>query len=82
MYTAKINILGKSFESAGDSVLAALSGLKPNGLTKAKSVLVVSRGQKSRDRVLTPMMTARLFSPSRYVRDIALKNTSILFDGV
>jgi hypothetical protein len=77
-YSAKIKVLGKIFQSSGDSVLGALSNLKvPKG--KGMSILTISRGKESQDRILSAPQTARLFSLSPLMREIALKNVSNLF---
>jgi len=80
LYTATIRLFGKTYRGEGSSVLEALRSLNPPAAMKTVSVLTVSKGNVSKDRVLPPNATVRLFSPSRLMRDVALKNTSLLFD--
>lgn len=79
MYTATIIVLGKKYQGEGSSKEEALSKLSvPN--PKGKSILTVDSGENSRERILSPYMTARLFNPSPTVRNVALKQTASLFD--
>lgn len=78
--TASIKILGKIYTSKGKTVAEALANLQPVGVTKGSSILSISNGERSRDRVLNTIQTYRLFSPSKLTREIALKNISLLFD--
>ena len=78
-YTATLLIWGRKFDSTGASVSEAISGLRP-GNVKGKSVLTVSVGNQKRERVLSPFMTSRLFNTRGISQEVALKNTTILFD--
>jgi len=78
-YSATIKVYGKTFRATGKSVYEALENLK-HAPIKAMSVVTVKKGKLSKDRVLPPVATYRLFSPSRLMREVALKNTSLLFD--
>ena len=82
MYTATITSFGKKYSASGQTVSDALSKIEVSGVARGKSVLSVARGTNSKDRVLSPVMTSRLFSKSPIIREVALKNTSLLFDGV
>jgi hypothetical protein len=76
-YKASIRIWGKTYEAEGASISAALSSLKvPN--PKGKSILVVSKDGATKERVLSPVATSRLFSHG-LTREVALKHTSLLF---
>jgi hypothetical protein len=78
-YKATIKVLGKIYNAAGDTTREALANLKPeNG--KGMSILSISCGDKSKERILTSTQTFRLFNASPTMREIALKNTSLLFD--
>ena len=79
MITASIKVLGKTYSAQGDTVFHAIANLE---VPKAKgvSILSLSKGDNRRERVLPAVATARLFSPSKLVREIALKNMSFRFD--
>ena len=79
--TAKLLLWGKTYEAKGETPSEAIANLKvPNA--KGKSVLAVSRGDVSREKVLTSFMTHRLFNAHGLTRQVALKHASILFDGI
>lgn len=78
-YVVVLNVMGKKMESRGATVTEALQKLKPNTVGRSKGILTVSKGKESRDRVLTHMAVSRLLSPSKLAREIAIKNTSLLF---
>jgi hypothetical protein len=79
-YTASIKILGKIYSSTGNSVKEALENLKPEGKCAGISILSVSRGDVKKDKILTSMQTYRIFSPSKIMRQVALKGVNLLFN--
>ena len=79
MFSASIKVLGKVYTAKGKTVSETLANLKPDGVAKGVSVLTVSDGKNSRTKVLPTAKTCRLFSPSPLTREIALKNTSLMF---
>ena len=78
-YTASIKVLGKVYTAKGSTVSEALAKLTPDGTPRGMSILSVSNGDMKRDKVLGGVATYRLFSPSKLVREIALKNVSAIF---
>ena len=79
-YTASVSIMGKKHEATGESVLEAISNLGTvRLLPKTKSILTVSSKDTKRERVMSPIAMARLFNPSPLMRQVACKNTSLLF---
>ena len=82
VYTAKIKLLGRFYTSKGKSVVEALTNLKPEGVARGSSVLVLTKGDEVRERILPGVQTFRLFSGGRITREVALKNVSILFDNL
>ena len=82
MYTATLTSFGKKYSATGDTVIDAVSGIEVKGVVRGKGILSVARGESVKERILTPFLTARLFSKSPTIREVALKNTAILFDGV
>jgi len=79
-YTASIRVFGKTYEAKGESVRDAIEHLKLPGVVRAVGILTVSHGSKSKDKVLPANATFRLFSPSKLMREVALKQTALLFD--
>lgn len=78
-YTATIKVLNVFYKAVGVTKDEAITNLKvPKGL--GVSVLTVSNGTKSQEKVFNPIQTARLFSASPKVREAALKNTCVRFD--
>jgi hypothetical protein len=76
---AEIKILGKVFSSKGQDVKEALNNLKVGHVPKTMSVLKVKKDGGERSRVLLPKQTFRLFSPMPLMREIAIKQISLLF---
>jgi len=81
-YNASIKVLGKVYKSTGNTAKEAIENLKPIGKAAGMSVLTISRGDVKKDKILTSMQTFRLFSLSKLMREIALKNTSLMFNGI
>lgn len=78
-FVASIKVLGKTFSSNGNTALEALVSLKPE-CGKGVSVLTVTKGEKSKVKILPAPQTFRLFSASRLMREVMLKNLSMVFD--
>ena len=81
VFKASIKVLGKTYTASGETVVEALRGLK-TGVAVGMSVLTVSRGEKTKERVLGNLQTRKLFNPNSTMREFAIKNTAILFDGL
>ena len=79
-YTASLKIFGKITSSVGATLSEALASLAPQGKVMGRSILTISSGLVSKDRVLNPAQTFRLFSPNKMTREIALKNIALLFN--
>ena len=79
-YSATIKILGKIYNSTGESVREAIENLKPNGKCVGNCVLSISKGGVKIDKIITSFQVYRLFSQSKMMRDLALKNSSLLFN--
>lgn len=78
-YAAKIKILGKFYESTGQTAFEAIDNLKPDGVAKGVALLIVSKGEVKQERFLPAVQVSNLFSRSRIMREIALKNTALRF---
>lgn len=80
-YKASVIVLGKTYTAQGETISKAIEGLKP-GNCKGKSILVIENGDVRKEKILMPMTTQRLFGFSGLVREIALKNASLMFQGI
>lgn len=80
-YQASVKVMGKTFSADGDSVYAALEKLKP-GNVAGKIILSVIHGETQKDRVITMVLGRRMFNTTGLMREVALKNASLLFDGI
>lgn len=78
-YKATIKVMGKTYEATGPTIKDAISNLKPTNC-KGKGILVVSKGDKSKEKILMPALTFRLFNTFGMSKEIALKNAGLLFD--
>lgn len=79
IYHASIKIFGKLYESSGSTVFEAIQNLKPEGLARGVTVLVLRKGAVTQEKILPRLATTRLFAPSALMREIALKNTTERF---
>lgn len=78
-YKASIKVLGKVYESVGKTSKEAVENLKPDGYVKGVSLLSVTNGKVKKDKVLNAAQTFRLFSASGLVREISIKQVSLIF---
>lgn len=74
-YSATIKVFGKIYSASGETLAEAITNLKPEGLARGMSIIVVKKGEQSQEKILPRIATARLFAPSRMIREVALKNT-------
>lgn len=80
-YLASIDIqlLGRTYTAKGKTAREAIENLKAKN-TKGHSILTVSKGDIKRDKIISAPLTFKLFSESKLMREIALKNIVMLFD--
>ncbi len=78
-YKARVKILGKFYEATGDTAIEAISNLKPDS-SKGVCILTVSKGDLVKEKMIPSFQTARLFSGSRVMREVGLKNVASLFN--
>ncbi len=82
VYKATIKIFGREYKAEGATVSEALGGLKVGGASKGLGIITISKGDVSIDKVLPPRRTFQLFSASKLMREVAIKNVSLLFGGI
>ena len=80
MHEATLLLLGKTYTAKGKTPFDAISNLEPSGMARTKSVLVVARNGKKRERVLMPFVINRMFSLSPTVREVTIKNVASMFE--
>ena len=80
MYEATLLLLGKTYTAKGKTPFDAISGLNPQGMAKTKSILIVAKGKRKRERVLMPFVINRMFNLSPTVREVTTKNVASMFD--
>lgn len=77
-YRVMLRMGGKSFTADGATVAEALAKLNP-GRFRGNAILSVHTGDTSRERILGVQQTFRLFNGGRIMREVAIKNISLLF---
>ena len=50
MYEATLLLLGKTYTAKGKTPLDAMSNLEPSGMARTKSILIVAKGKRKRER--------------------------------
>ena len=81
-YTANAIVMGKKYQGKGATVSESLDNLTGMGNIKGKLILTITHDERKRERVIMPNMAFRLFSASKIMHDIALKQVSSLFSDV
>lgn len=81
MYTVSLKTMGKTHKAEGESVMEALEKIKLRAVA-GKSVLIISNGKDTVERVLPHIIARRAFTTIGMVREVALKNLSLIFQGL
>lgn len=79
-YKATLTISGVKYTATGATPVEAIGNLQPKNIKGNKGVLLVEGNGSKRERIMMPQFMQRLFTPSRLVREITLKNFGLLFD--
>lgn len=80
IYTVSMKVLGQTYSAKGATVVDALKLLVIKN-PKGKTIMTVEKGGIKKEKIIMPFILTRLFASSRISREIALKNTSLLFSG-
>lgn len=80
-YKVIASVMGKKYEALGATVGEALVKLKVMN-AKGKAILSVEKGGVRKEKILMPHLASRLFNSFGISREIAIKNTSIMFSGL
>lgn len=79
-YTAVLQFYGKPYTGKGKTVTEAIANIALKNAAKGRGILTISKGKKSKDRILQPVVVQRLFSMSPTMREVQIKHVSMLFD--
>lgn len=79
VYSANLTYFGKKYNGIGDTVIEAIASI-PVTNCKGKTILVINKGEEKKEKILTAPQSFRLFSSSKLMREIALKQVSQLFN--
>jgi len=77
---AIFKIMGKTYEAKGKSVLEAIESLKPGERRGVGVLNIIKDGEPMRDKILNRFKVNRLFNSHGLTRDIALKQSSEMFE--
>lgn len=80
-YKATVKVLGKTYSSAGSSLSEVIANLKPINC-KGRGILVITHNGLQKERILTNILTYRLFNSHGLTKDVAIKNVSLMFQGI
>ena len=81
LYKASVKVLGKTYSATGTTISDAIAHLDTGKNCKGRAILTLSKGEKSKDRILMPFHAMRLFNTMGMTREVNLKRVSTLFDG-
>lgn len=80
-YKATVKILGKIYSSTGATLLDVIRNLKPTNC-KGRGILVIEHNGSKKERILTNVLAYRLFNSHGLTKDVAIKNVSLMFQGI
>lgn len=81
IYNISIKSNGRTFTSEGKTLEEAINKIKISGGAKVVSVMTVKKGDKQKEKILSPHIAHRLFgNSSPTMKIMALKKATELFD--
>lgn len=80
-YLAEAKVLGRLYTAEGETAYEAVENLKPP-VVKGHVILTVKHGKESKERVISSIHASRVFNTQGSVRDMMLKNISLMFENV
>lgn len=75
LYTATVNALGRKYSASGATIQDALGAIDAKTV-RGKVIITVEKDGKSRERVLNPLVSSRLFGLNGMARQIVMKQVS------
>lgn len=82
VYKVSFKILGKTYEQTGDNVTEALNKFEIRNVKGVRGIMIVEHNGVRKERILMPLQATRFFSSHGLGKEIAVKNLSILFQGI
>lgn len=76
---ATLLLWGKRYEAEGETIKDAISKIAVRN-PKGKAILIVENGDKRKEKILPARHLHQLFNTHGIMREVALKNVSMLFD--
>lgn len=80
-YTVTIKSYGRKYSEIGSTVAEALGKLKA-GKVRGTALITVTKGGVIREKIVNGLLIDRIFNAGGVTREIAIKNTSLMFDGI
>lgn len=80
-YKVFAKIIGRTYEAAGMTIDEAITNLKP-GNCKGRCILTVQNGDVKKEKILMPILAFRLFNTYGISKQIALRNVTMMFQGI
>jgi len=81
-YSASIKIFGVTYTSTGSTPKECIENLKVGTKVGGICILTMTHGDKKREKMLNAQTLYRLFSASRIMREMGLKNVNLLFQDL
>ncbi len=81
-YTASIKIFGRVYTSIGFTVKEAIENMKVGTKVGGVCVMTVTKGDVKKEKILNAGQLFRLFTASRIMHEIAIKNVCSLFSDI
>lgn len=82
VYQSQIKVFGKIYKASGASIKESIENLKIEGKAGGASVITISKGELKREKILSAMQVFRLFTASRIMKEVAMKNILALFGNL
>lgn len=80
-YKASLKIMGRTFSATGESVNDCISKLSIGNL-RGRGIITMEHNGIKKEKILQPRMAVRLFNTHGLMKEIALKNACMLFQGL
>jgi len=80
-YEATLVIFGKKYVAVGKTAREAIENLELKN-AKGSGILILKHGKEKREKIVNQAQMFRLFNASALMREVALKNMEILFNGL
>src|SRR3972149_6251432 len=80
-FAVTFKVFGKIYTSTGHTLKEAVEALDYKGKVAGVTIFSVSHNGITKERVMNSIIANRLFTQSRLMREIAVKNILTLFDN-